>query len=163
MVTRSAPQMMALAMCSARAMPPPAMSVISSRLPVLDQRRVDLADHVLDEPGLFHADLVAVGIGHDVDHFHFGQAGQIDGPLHARRHPAALSPRRRCSGCLSLSRLMRSVDVGAVIGLHQPGLAPATSGGTTGSSGLRQNATWGRQAIGVLARRRASRTGWSRR
>ena len=50
MATRSAPQMIALATCSAWAIPPEAISVTSSRDALLDQRAVDVAQHVADVP-----------------------------------------------------------------------------------------------------------------
>jgi hypothetical protein len=87
--------MMALAMCSGKAIPPPAMSVISSRTPSFNQRRVNPADHVPQEQRLLHADLIAVGVGHDVEHFHLGLARQIDGSLYPRSRPAGRAPRPR--------------------------------------------------------------------
>ncbi len=84
---------------------------------LLDQRLVDLADHLLEEQRLFHADLVAVGVGHDVQHFDFRQPGQFDGP----RAPSASSdPDRNHERWMLVLDLLDAVDhVGPVADLDQ--------------------------------------------
>ena len=91
--TRSAPQMMALAMCSAWAIPPEAISVTWSRSAVLDQRPVDLAKHVAGVTRIRRRVLAAVGVEHQVQHLG-AVAGEFDTRLAAvAARPARGSPR----------------------------------------------------------------------
>ena len=46
---------------------------------LLDERGVNLPDHVLQKSRLLRRQFVAVGIGHNVNHLDLAQGGQFDG------------------------------------------------------------------------------------
>ncbi len=158
MATRSAPQMIALATCSAWAMPPEATSVTSSRMPCLDQRAVNVAQHVADvaavvpsplgEGSLGCSRLPPVPVEHQVDHLGPARANSTTRPPRPAWPATRIATIR--SGLFSSATPASGQHVRAVVDHHQRRRPVASAAGATrpssssGTTWLVPTATLGR-------------------